>query len=242
MKPLLSILIWTSITILTAIKFLIDLLLTIVVFPFDKNRRTLHIQSFWWADAIIGLNPYWNISALGRENIDPQTTYVVVANHQSLADIIILYKTRMQFRWVAKESLFKIPFIGWCLSLGKHIRLSRGRYSSIKKAYRQAAVLLRQNMSVAFFPEGTRSHSDKMNKFQNGAFKLAIKEKKPILPVVIKGTRESIPKGSWIFKKKVKGTIEVMPPIQTEDYSPADFIKLRDTVHSKLKESYETIK
>lgn len=91
----------------------------------------------------------------------------------------------MQFKWVAKASLFKVPFIGWSLGLAKHIRLSRGNFSSIKKVYRQAASWLKEGMSVLFFPEGTRSANDEMGQFQNGAFKLAIKEKVPILPVAI---------------------------------------------------------
>ena len=241
MKAALSILIWLGIAALTVLVFLADLFLAIILFPFDKKRKIIHAQSFWWADAIIGLNPYWNITVLGLENIEAQKTYVVVANHQSLADIIIMYKTRMQFRWVAKDSLFKIPFIGWCLSLGKHIRLTRGKYTSIKKSYRQAAAWLRKEVSVAFFPEGTRSHTDEMGKFQNGAFKLAIKEKKAILPIAISGTREAIPKGSWVFKRKMSGTIEVLPPIETKDFLPGDFIQLRDIVHAKLKEHCEAI-
>ncbi len=237
MKTVLSLLIWAAIVALTVLKFLADLCLTIIVFSFDKKRKILHRQSFWWANAIIGLNPYWKITALGLENIDPLKTYVVVANHQSLADIIIIYKTRMQFRWVAKESLFKIPFIGWGLFLGKHIRLARGKYSSVKKAYRQAAAWLQKDMSVVFFPEGTRSSTNQINQFQNGAFKLAIKEKRAILPVAIKGSRESIPKGSWIFKRKVAGTVKVLPPIETKNFLPNDFVALRNTVQAKLKKT-----
>ena len=241
MKTVLSILIWTGITTLTILVFLVDLFLTIILFLFDKKRKIIHAQSFWWADAIVGLNPYWNITVLGLENINPKKTYVIAANHQSLADIIIMYKSHIQFKWVAKESLFRIPFIGWCLSLGKHIKLTRGKYTSIKKVYRQAAVWLRKGISVAFFPEGTRSHTDEMNKFQNGAFKLAIKEKRAVLPIAINGTREAIPKGSWIFKRKVLGTIEFLPAIETKDFLPGDFIRLRDIVYDKIKGRCEAI-
>lgn len=76
----------------------------------------------------------------GLENIDPHQTYVMVANHESLADIVVMYKTRMQFKWAAKRSLLKIPFIGGLLWAGKHILLSRGEFESIKSVYREAAV------------------------------------------------------------------------------------------------------
>lgn len=214
--------------------FFAVLLVTVLFFPFDKKRKLGHSQCYWWANAVIGLNPYWNIRAKGLENIDKNKTYVIVANHQSLADIVLLYKTRMQFKWVAKESLFKLPFVGWNLSLIKHIKLLRGKLGSIKRVYREAAQWLRQDMSVLFFPEGTRSNEDEMKTFQNGAFKLAIKEKKPILPICIQGTGDAIPKGGWIFEAKVSGSITVLPPIETESLETKDFLKLKALARAEL--------
>jgi len=160
---------------------------------------------------------------------------VVVANHQSFADIVVIYKTHMQFKWVAKESLFNVPVFGWCMSLMKYIRLSRGEFGSIKKTYRQAAEWLRSGVSVLFFPEGTRSSSNEMSSFKNGAFKLAIKEKKPILPVRIDGGREVIPRGSWIFKVRATCQLTVLPEIDTSAFSPKDFTSLRDNVFEILR-------
>lgn len=234
MRVIISSSIWAVSTMLTILLFFIELILAALLFPFDKKRKIIHAQCFWWASAVIRLNPYWHIKVSGLENIDKNRTYVVVANHQSLADIVIMYKTRMQFKWVAKESLFKIPFIGWCLSLSKHIKLERGDFGSIKKVYREAANWLRKDMSVVFFPEGTRSKTGKMGEFQNGAFKLAIKEKKPILPVAICGTGDAIPKGSWFFKTGVVGELTVLPPIETQHLQAGDFLSLKDSVYKKL--------
>ena len=183
---------------------------------------------------MIRLNPYWDFSASGLENIDKRRTYVVVANHQSLADIIIIYKTKMQFKWVAKESLFRVPFIGWNLSLARHISLSRGKFSSIKEVYRKAAWWLRNDVSVLFFPEGTRSATGEMRDFQNGAFKLAIKEKRPILPISIEGTCDAIPKGSWLFTTRNPCRLKVLEPIETENLKMSDFASLRDLAHKRL--------
>lgn len=237
MKVIISALIWLASTLLTILLFFVVLFLVIILLPFDKKRKIAHAQCFWWSDAVISLNPYWDISVSGLENIDRDKTYVIIANHQSLGDIVVLYQTHMQFKWVAKQSLFKIPFIGWCLSLTKHIKLLRGEFSSIKKVYRQASYWLRNDISVLFFPEGTRSDTDEMNAFQNGAFKLAIKEKKPILPIAIKGTREAIPKGDWVFKTSVAASLKVLPAVETEDFKPADFAQLRDIVREKLEAS-----
>jgi 1-acyl-sn-glycerol-3-phosphate acyltransferase len=220
---------------MTLAVFLAALILTILLFPFDRKRKLVHAQGFWWADAIVASNPFWNITVQGQEHIDLRKTYVVVSNHQSFADIVMVYKTRMQFKWVAKEILFNVPVFGWTMSLMKYIRLSRGEFGSIKKTYRQAAEWLREGVSVLFFPEGTRSSSDEMSSFKNGAFKLAIKEKKPILPVRIDGGREIIPRGSWIFKARATCRLTVFPEIDTSAFSPKDFVALRDKVHEILR-------
>ena len=234
MTAIISALIWAVTGILTISLFFAELAVSIFLFPFDKKRKINHRQCFWWSSAVIGFNPYWHLQVSGLENIDRHKTYVVVSNHQSLADIIVMYKTRMQFKWVAKESLFKIPFIGWCLSLTRHIRLLRGKFGSIKQVYREAAYWLKNDISVVFFPEGTRSKTGKIGKFQNGAFKLAIQEKKPILPIAIDGTREAIPRGSWFFKTRVNCKLTVLPPVETEEFRPNDFASLKDTVHGRL--------
>jgi len=235
LKLIVSITIWIIGAILTIVLFFIVTFLSVVTFPFDKKRKIVNLPGFWWASAIIGLNPYWKLRINGLENIVPHKAYVVVANHQSLTDIFVLYKTHMQFRWVAREDLFKIPFAGWCLSLGKHIRLSRGQAGNLKKAYREMADCLRNDISVLFFPEGTRSNTGKLNGFQNGAFKLAIKEKKPVLPVFIDGTKKVLSKGGRIFNTNVSGSLTVLPPIDTAGFQPRDFAYLRDNVHAKLK-------
>jgi 1-acyl-sn-glycerol-3-phosphate acyltransferase len=159
-----------------------------------------------------------------------------VANHQSLADIIIIYQTHMYFKWVAKRGLLKLPFIGGLLWINDHVLVSREELGSIKEAYRKAAEWLKRGTSMLFFPEGTRSSTDEMGEFKNGAFKLAIKEAKPILPVYIGGTREAIPKGGFIFKTKVFGRLVVLPPIETSGLKTADYGSLRDLVRGKLKD------
>jgi len=229
-----SIIIWFSGIILTIVLFLAVSFFTVILYPFDKKRKVAHAQCFWWSSAFIILNPYWSLAVKGLEHIDKRETYVIVANHQSLADIIVAYGTRMQFKWVAKESLFKVPLIGWCLSLTRHIKLTRGEFGSIKKVYRDAAQWLRKDISVFFFPEGTRSETNKMKEFQNGAFKLAIKEKRKVLPISIKWTRNAIRKGSWIFDANALCEITVLPPIETNGLRPGDFPQLRDAAHNSI--------
>lgn len=235
MRFLTSLLIWIAGIVITASAFLASLLIKIMPLPIANRARLVHAQCFWWSDALIALNPFWKLKVEGLENIDPLKTYVIVANHQSLADIIIIYQTRIYFKWVAKRELLKLPFIGGLLWVNDHVLLSREEMSSIKEVYRKAAEWLKEGVSMLFFPEGTRSGTDDMGEFKNGAFKLAIKEGKSILPVYIGGTREAIPKGGWIFKTKVSGRLVVLPPIDVSGFKTADFEALRDFTREKLK-------
>ena len=236
LNALLSVFFWVSCVFLIALLYLVQLILLVFCGPFDKQRKILHRQCFWWSSAVIGLSPYWKVKVNGLENADPKRTYVIVSNHQSLADIVVLYQIRLQFKWVAKESLFSIPFLGWCLGLCKHIRLKRKDHGSIRDVYREAIGYLRSGMSILFFPEGTRSETDTMNSFQSGAFKLAISEKVPILPIAISGTRDAIPKGGWVMKSRVFCNLTVLEPIETTHLQPGDFSKLSETVRSRIAE------
>jgi 1-acyl-sn-glycerol-3-phosphate acyltransferase len=168
------------------------------------------------------------------DNIDKNRTYIIVANHQSLADIVLAYQTKMQFKWVAKKSLFKIPFVGWSMALAKHIKLERGNFGSIKKVYKEAARWLKGGLSVLFFPEGTRSKTNEIGDFRNGAFKLAIKEGVAVLPVIFEGTGTAIPKGSWIFTTQTSAKLKILPAIETAGYKADEFAKLRDLTRSIL--------
>ncbi len=233
MRRLLSILIWGGSILLTVLVFFAVLVVRVLL-PFDRKARFAHMQGFWWSDGILALNPYWELDVAGLEHIDRGRTYVIVANHQSLADIVVMYKTRLHFKWVAKESLFRLPFLGWTLALSRHIRLRRGDFGSIKRVYREAADWLRRDVSVLFFPEGTRSVTEELNAFQSGAFKLAIKEKKTILPISIQGTGAAIPRGGWVFKTRAHARLTVLPPIETATLAISEFAQLRDRVYAQL--------
>ena len=229
---MLSAIVWVFIAVMTVLVMISVLVLA--VFPFNRQRRLSHAMGFWWADVIIGLNPFWSLEISGLEHVDPRGTYVLIANHESMADIVLLYKAHIQFKWLAKKSLFEIPVFGWCMSLMGYIPLRRDEHSSIKNAYFQAARWLKDGMSVLFFPEGTRSSDGTVNPFKNGAFKLAIEEGMPILPIYIEGSRNLIQRGSWIFNSHAGCRLNILAPIKTKNFKPEDFHILRDQVREKL--------
>ncbi|MFH1190496.1 MAG: lysophospholipid acyltransferase family protein [Candidatus Omnitrophota bacterium] len=232
-RILISIFVW-AVAFCATVAVSFTILMTVILFPFDKKRARAHAQCYWWSDAVIRLNPFWKIEVSGLENIDRNRTYVITPNHQSLADIVILYQVKAQFKWVAKESLFSVPFVGWSMSLCKHIRIRRGELGSIKKVYRTAAEWLRGGTSVLIFPEGTRSETGEMREFQNGAFKLAIKEKVPVLPIRLEETGGAIPKGRWLFEAQSPARMKVLPAIETAGFGAGDHARLREMTRSML--------
>ncbi|MFZ5801590.1 MAG: lysophospholipid acyltransferase family protein [Candidatus Omnitrophota bacterium] len=231
---LISPFIWLNFFVTTAVLALVQAVIVLLTFPLDPDRRLAHAQCYWWSDVMIRPNPFWSLKIEGRERVDPRRTYVIVANHQSLGDIPVIYQTHLQFKWVVKDSLFKVPPLGWCLSLCRHIRLRRGEASSIKQVYREASDWLAKGMSVLFFPEGTRSRTGEVQEFQNGAFKLAIKHKLPILPVSIGGTIDALPKHSWVFTTKVYCRIRILEPVETALLQAGDFEKLREETRDRI--------
>lgn len=233
-KSVISIVSWMVVAFLTAFLFFVMLFLAVPLSPFDRNRTVLHRQCFWWSDVLTRCNPFCDFQVVGMDYIDPRQTYVIVANHQSLADIAVLYQTRMQFKWVAKKSLFMVPFLGWCLSLARHIKIERGHRGSIMKVYREAGTWLRKGVSVLFFSEGTRSKTGKMLPFRDGAFKLALQEEVAILPIAIKGTAAVIPKGRWILNPGVKVRMSILPALETADLKSADLMELKKMAHEMI--------
>lgn len=234
MRILVSIFFWIMTGILTLVVFLGALFCATVLYPFDQKRKLAHTLGFWWSDCLGVMNPFWALKIDGLENIDHNKAYIMVANHQSMADIVIVYKTHVQFKWVAKDALYRIPVFGWTMMLMKYMRLSRGELGSIKDVYDRAGEWLRDGVSVLFFPEGTRVISEEMGPFKNGAFKLAVKEHVPILPLYIAGARETMERGSWVFKGRVDCLLRVLPAVDTASYGTRDFTRLRDDIRNRL--------
>jgi len=119
-----------------------------------------------------------------------------------------------EMKWLAKSSLFKIPFIGWSMRWAGDIPVVRGATDSINVAMAKCAEYLRQGMPVCIFPEGTRSTSESMLPFKDGAFRLAIETGSDILPIAVAGTRRALPKHSWKFNFS-RGVVKVGQPIST---------------------------
>ncbi|MBL4571736.1 MAG: 1-acyl-sn-glycerol-3-phosphate acyltransferase [Gammaproteobacteria bacterium] len=237
-KFIFTVAMWIFIALLTTLLLLLILLLI----PFEKDQRLSHRIPNFWGYLICKVNPLWKVNLIDLDLIDKNQGFVIVANHTSFADIICLHLLQRHFKWVAKDSLFRIPVIGWVMSLVSYIPLERNRHGSIKSTFKEATKWLRKDISVLIFPEGTRSSGSTLGKFKNGAFKLAIEAQKPIIPVLIVGSDQINEKGSWLLSPRMNVTIRVFEPVPTEGLIPADFAQLRDSVHGVLAENYAELR
>jgi 1-acyl-sn-glycerol-3-phosphate acyltransferase len=130
--------------------------------------------------------------------LDQQPQCVYVANHLSQLDILVIGShLRRDYRWLAKSSLFKIPFLGWHLSLSGHVPVYRGEHRTKNEALAlRIHAVVKQGASLLFFPEGTRSRDGNLQRFHIGAFRTAVRESLPVVPLVVKGTHELFVRGA----------------------------------------------
>ncbi|MBU3760147.1 MAG: 1-acyl-sn-glycerol-3-phosphate acyltransferase [Candidatus Omnitrophica bacterium] len=208
-----------------------------LTFVFDRgSRRCLHTIARLWGRGLIFFCPLWSIRTEGLENLTPGRHYVVTANHQSLLDIlVVLSGLPVHFKFMAKKELFGIPVMGWHMALAGYIPINRGNKDSAREAVASARNWVSRGVSVLFFPEGTRSPDGEIKAFKGGAFRVAVQEKTPILPCIIEGTGDALPKHSWIIRKKSAFRLYIGKPISVpEGEESAVSDALRESVHQEM--------
>lgn len=218
-RRLLSTAFWLFITFTSIAVFPVAVTIWLVTLPFDRKRKVLHLFTCAWASLYVWINPMWPVRIVGREHIEPNVPYVMVANHLSLLDILVLFRLFRHFKWVSKIENFRVPCIGWNMSLNGYIPLTRGDTRSIAAMMDACRRSLKQGNPLMMFPEGTRSKDGKLRPFKLGAFRLAREMSLPILPIVIEGTGDALPKAGFVLPPgKHPITIRVLPPIPPQSF------------------------
>lgn len=222
--------------------FILSVVALIVCYPFDKPRRVVHELS----RAICMC--FWKVilpstrKITGLENIDKTKSYVIVINHNAMTDILALYFLPLNFRWVSKREVFKIPYIGQLLSLHGDIAIDRSRGAdSMRKVTEKGKMWISRGVSIAMFPEGTRSKSGEIARFKQGAFALAKDAGVEILPVVMHGTR-TVLKKNYLVNWRNSLTVSVLPPISVEEVKSLEMSELIDKTRTMMCEEYEKIR
>lgn len=190
------------------------------VWLFDRSRRRLlnRITAIWCYQ-LVTLLPMWSCQWKGKENIG-NGPYVVVANHQSFADIPVMFGLGHLFKIVSKRAIFHIPIIGWAMRINDYVELIRGDRDSAARMMEHCRRHLDAGNSVLMFPEGTRSRDGRIQVLKHGAFRLAKESGVKVLPVVLDGTGRIMPRDGYALREAwgVVVPVRVLPPLD-----PANF-------------------
>ena len=185
---------------------------------FSRTGNGPHLLARFWANSILWVARA-KITVSGAEKLDPNRSYIYMANHQSNADIpLLLGRLPVQFRWLAKAELFKIPIFGRAMRGVGYISIDRSNRKSAFESLKRAAQTIRNGTSVLIFPEGTRSRDGNMLPFKKGGFVLSVDSGVPIVPIIIRGTREIIPKGHFMIRP-APITMQILDPVETSGYT-----------------------
>jgi 1-acyl-sn-glycerol-3-phosphate acyltransferase len=209
---------------------------TLAVFTpwFDKTGNLGHaVCARWWARSILAMVGV-RVRVSGLEHLDPKQAYVVTANHLSNFDILaILAWLPLQFRWIAKKEVFKVPFMGWGMTRVGYVKIDREKPEQAWAHLFEAESKLKKGISLMFFPEGTRSPDGEIKRFKSGAFVLSVRTGVPVLPLTVVGTREIMRKRSLLFDP---GTVDlvIQPPIRPDAFSLESKYEFAQVVRNQI--------
>jgi 1-acyl-sn-glycerol-3-phosphate acyltransferase len=239
-QALVSIWVWIVLVITVLINFPLMVVVRLVTAPFDPGRYRVGRLFRWTCIVVAAANPLWRFRRSGFELRDPRRPYVVVSNHESFADILLISHLPWEMKWLSKAELFRIPFVGWMMSLAGDVPVRRGVGTSAVEAMRACRDRLERRVSVMIFPEGTRSPSGRLLPFKDGAFRLAVEAGVPVLPLTVVGTRNALPKKGWIMGRSV-AHVRVLEPVETTGLTLADVPALRDRVRTLIDAAHAEI-
>lgn len=232
-RSVLSVWAWLTLGIIVIVWTPLVFVVWIVTTPFDKGRYATGYTFRRLCVVHQILNPLWTFHTGGRLPDDKRHPYVMVSNHESFVDMLLISHLKIEMKWMSKESLFKIPLVGWMMRMAGDISLVRGDRASGSAALERCKVWLDRRVSIMIFPEGTRSTTGELRDFKDGAFRLAIETGTPILPLAVHGTRTALRKHDWRMGDS-DAEVRVLAPVSTEGLTEADIPALRDRVRTMI--------
>ncbi len=239
---MLSALYYLFLVALCTVFMLLSAVALVVCWPFDRARRVVHELSRILVRIFFFIPPFWRQRVIGREYVDKHKSYVIVLNHNTVVDIPALYCIPLNFRWVSKREIFRVPFFGQFLVLHGDICIDRGRAVEAKEQMvRKGCEWIGRGASVAVFPEGTRSKDGEIHRFKTGAFALAKEAGVGILPVVLDGTGALIKK-NFLFNWRNRITVRVLPPVEAGRVAAAELHELTQQVHDDMVAALREVK
>jgi 1-acyl-sn-glycerol-3-phosphate acyltransferase len=205
----------------------------IVMLPFVGDLVVNRTVLVWWARFNCLMIPM-RVRVAGRENIQKGESYVVVSNHQSLIDSILLVGyLKMDLKWVMKKELRKVPVFGYAAEKGGQILLDRSNPKAAYESLGRAEEKTAGGTSIVIVPEGTRSRTGELGEFKKGAFWLAQNLRMPMLPVTIINTRNILPPDTLdLFPGRV--VLKIHEPVDPADYDEASMDRMISDVRQVI--------
>ena len=231
---MLSLLFYTYLSILCLIFMILSAVALVLTQPFDKGRRTVHELSRILVRIFFATPPRWRTQVEGLQYVDKRKSYVIVLNHSAMTDIPTLYWVPLNFRWVSKREVFRLPFFGQFLTLHGDICIDRGRGSeAMEQLLRKGKLWISRGASVAIFPEGTRAKDGEIHRFKAGAFALAQEAGVEILPVVLDGTTTLVKKNR-LFNWNNTIRMRILPPVTADEVRATETKELMESVRARM--------
>ena len=233
MRGAVSVVLWMMVLVVVIVWVPLLSLIFIATAPFDPGR---YIVGRWFRRAavlIVTLNPLWRFRTSGVMIDDPRRPYVAVANHESYADIFLISHLPWEMKWLSKAEIMRLPLMGWMMRMAGDIPVYRGDTRSRREALAGIRDRLSKKVSVMVMPEGTRSPTEQLLPFRDGAFRVAVELGLPVLPIAVAGTRNAMAKGSFRFNR-AHAEARVLEPVETKGMTAADVPGLRDLVRDRI--------
>jgi 1-acyl-sn-glycerol-3-phosphate acyltransferase len=232
-QSIVSVWVWLALVLCILIWFPVMAVLRLVTAPFDPGRYLVGYVFRRIAPVHAALNPFWRFRRAGIMPANPRRPYVVVSNHESFVDILLISHLPWEMKWLTKAELFRVPVLGWMQRLAGDIPVKRGFGPSAIEAMARCREMLAKKVSVMIFPEGTRSLTTDLLPFKDGAFRLAIDAGVPILPLAVHGTGTALRKHDWRIGRST-AVVRVLETVETAGLTPADVPALKDRVRALI--------
>jgi len=239
-QTIVSIWAWLVLVVCLVLWFPVLAIVGLLAAPFDRGRYITGRIFRKVGPAMATLNPLWRFRYSGTLPKDPRRPYVVVSNHESFADILLISHLPWEMKWLSKAELFRIPILGWTMWLVGDIPVKRGFGPSALEAMERCRRALQNRVSVMIFPEGTRSRTSELLPFKDGAFRLAIEAGVPILPLAVSGTGTALRKHDWRFGRS-DAEVRVLEPVETAGLALSDVPELKARVRQTIIEARDAL-
>lgn len=207
------------------------LIIALCVAPFGQNL--VHSWGIVWGRSCLRLAGL-KFTVNGTENLPDDEPAIYVCNHQSNFDILLLYAgLPIQFRWMAKQELFRIPLFGAAMKRAGYIPIDRSNRRQAMRSVTAAAGQIRKGASVVIFPEGTRTADGNLMPFKKGALMIASKAGVPVVPMAISGSYQAQPKGQFrINPAHLK--LSILPAIPASEIEASPIDELTGRIHMQI--------